>query len=82
MAAAEFVRFAALAAVEDGLGASPGPDPREWLAPLILVTFRTTCIMATKMRDDMLDAGRKEELDGLVAAALWRRDEVLGRATD
>ena len=82
VAAAEFVRFAALAAIEDGSGASPGPDPRGRLAPLIEMTFRATYILATKMRDEMLDAGRGEELDALVAAARELQDEVLGRASD
>ena len=78
VAAAEFVRFAALAAIEDGSGVSPGPDPRDRLAPLIEMTFRATYILATQMRDEMLDAGREEELDALVAAARKLQDEMLG----
>ena len=48
------------------------------LAPLIEMTFRATYIMATKMRGEMLDAGREEELDELIAAARGLQDEVLG----
>ena len=75
----EFVRFAALAAMEDG---PPAIVARERLAPLIEMTFRATYILATKMRDEMLDAGRKDELDELVAAARGLQDEILGRAPD
>ena len=71
----EFVRFAALAAMEAGPPPSAAGDR---LAPLIEMTFRATYIMATKMRDEMLDAGRKEELDELVAAARGLQDEILG----
>ena len=71
----EFVRFAALAAMEGG---PSGAGTGDRLAPLIEMTFRATYIMATKMRDEMLDAGRKEELDELVAAARGLQDEILG----
>ena len=73
----EFVRFAALAAIESGSEASLGSGPRDRLAPLIEMTFRATYIMATKMRDEMLDAGRKKELDELVAAARGLQEEML-----
>ena len=82
VAAAEFVRFAALTAIEGGSGMSPGSGSRDGLAPLIEMTFRATYIMATKMRDEMLDAGRKEELDELVAAARGLQDEILGGGSD
>ena len=71
----EFVRFAALAAMEGG---SPRSAAGDRLTPLIEMTFRATYIIATKMRDEMLDAGRKEELDELVAAARGLQDEILG----
>ncbi len=71
----EFVRFAALAAMQAG---SPPSTAGDRLAPLIEMTFRATYIMATKMRAEMLDAGRKEELDELVAAARGLQDEILG----
>ena len=72
----EFVRFAALAAMEDGSGAMQGP------AELMRMTFRATYILATKMRDEMLDAGRGEELDELVGAARALQAEVLGGASE
>ena len=73
MAAAEFVRFAALSAVEGGCEAC------KRLAPLIETTFRAAHIMVTKMRTDMLDEGRAEELDELVAGARAQQDRLLGR---
>ncbi len=76
MAAAEFVRYAALAAVEGGSGGCAR------LAPLIERTFRAAHIMVTKMRSDMLDEGREEELDGLVAGAREYQDRLLGVAPD
>ena len=69
----EFVRFAALAALADGGAAG------DRLAPLVETTFRATHIMVTKMRTDMLDEGRGEELDALVAGARAQQDSLLGR---
>ena len=76
MAAAGFVRFAALSAVEDG------PDTAVRLAPLIETTFRAAHILMTKMRTDMLDEGREEELDELVAGARAQQDRLLGGDPD
>lgn len=73
MAAAEFVRFAALSAVEGGC------DACKRLAPLVETTFRATHIMVTRMRTDMLAGGRAEELDELVAGARAQQDRLLGR---
>ena len=53
LAPPEFVRFAALAAIEDGAG-----DPAARLAPLIEQTFRATYMLASRMRDEMLDTSR------------------------
>ena len=54
-------------------------DPVARLAPLIELTFRGTYIVATKLRDELLDAGRGEELDKLVAAARARSGRDTGR---
>ena len=67
----EFVRSAALAATED-----PGVAMGR-LAPLIETTFRATHIMVTKMRDDMVDAGRMAELEELIQAARALQDRLL-----
>ncbi len=71
----EFVRFATLAAMEDG-------PPGGRLAPLIERTFRYTYMIATKMRDDMRGAGQDEELEALVRAARELQDEMLRAAGD
>ena len=75
MAAAEFVRFAALGAIEGGATAG---KHGERLAPLIERTFRYSYMMATKMREDMRGAGRGEELEALIRAARGLQDELLG----
>ena len=67
----EFVRYAALAATADR-GEATGR-----LAPLIETTFRATHILATKMRDDMLQADRRAELDELVRDARALQEELL-----
>ena len=71
----EFVRFAALQAIAED---RPVSDPVARLAPLIEMTFRGTYIVATKLRDELLEAGRGEELDELVASARALQDEILG----
>ena len=71
----EFVRFAALAALADG---SAGGGAADRLAPLIERTFRYSYTMATKLRDDMLAAGRAEELETLIRMARTVQDELLG----
>ena len=77
LAAAEFVRFAALAAIGDGSGEPLPPDPRDRLAPLIERTFRYSYMIATRMRDEMCEAGRDEELTALVEAARALQNDLL-----
>ena len=75
----EFVRFAALAAVADGPPAGAAADR---LAPLIELTFRATHILVSKLRTDMLDAGREAELDALIAGARGVQDDLIGGGLD
>ena len=72
----EFVRFATLAMISDG-GNSVAR-----LAPLIERTFRAAYMLSTRMRDEMLEAGEKEELDALIAAARGLQDELLDGDSD
>ena len=67
----EFVRFAALEAMEDG------PSAVGRLAPLIERTFRYCHVIATKMRDDMFAAGQDERMEELVRTARALQDELL-----
>ncbi|MDE0276803.1 MAG: hypothetical protein OYH76_12975 [Defluviicoccus sp.] len=69
----EFVRFAALAALADEGAAG------DRLAPLIETTFRAAHIMVTKMRTDMLDEDREDELEELIEGARGQQDKLLGR---
>ncbi|MCY4030115.1 MAG: hypothetical protein OXH75_27875 [Acidobacteria bacterium] len=69
----EFVRFAALAALADGAAAGGR------LAPLVETTFRAAHIMVTKLRSDMLDEDRGDELDELIEGARAQQDRLLGR---
>ena len=76
LAPAELVRFATLAAIADG-AALPAR-----LAPLIETTFRATHILASRLRDEMLDAGKQEELDALIADARGLQEKLLAGASD
>ena len=82
LAAAEFVRFAALAAIGDDYGALPRVDTRDRLAPLIERTFRYSYMIATKMRDDMRDAGKDEDLKALIQAARALQIDLLADDPD
>ena len=79
MAAAEFVRFAALDAIEGGASADEDGDR---LAPLIERTFRYSYMMATKMRDEMCVSGRGEEVEALIGAARTLQDQLLGSVSE
>ena len=71
LAPAEFVRFATLNAIADGGASIAG------LAPLIQTTFRGTHILASRLRDEMLEAGEQEILDEMVAAARGLQAELI-----
>ena len=79
VAAAEFVRFAVLDAIEGG--ELPAGE-RDVLAPLIERTFRYSYMMATNMRDEMHVAGRGEDVDSLVHAARRLQDKLLDKASE
>ena len=72
--AAELVRFVALAAVEDG-----GGCPVDGLSPLIERTFRYSYIMATNLREEMIEAGRGEELEKLIETARRLQEDLAGK---
>ena len=73
----EFVRFATLAAVADNHDAL---DTR--LAPLVETTFRAAHILVSKLRQEMLAAGKQDELDAMIAAALALHAELRNKASD
>ncbi len=75
-APAEFVRSAALFAVEqDGVSVAV-------LAPLIERTFRLTYLMATKMREEMIEAGEREKLEGMIESARRLQAKLSGERPD
>ena len=76
LTAPEFVRFATLALIADEGNSAAR------LAPLIERTFRATYILASRLRNEMLDAGEQEELDAMIAAARGLQDELLNGVPD
>jgi hypothetical protein len=72
----EFVRFATLAAIDNGRESLAG------LAPLIKTTFRASHILATRLRQEMLDADEQEDLDALIADARSLQEQLMDRAWD
>ena len=76
LAPAEFVRFATLNAIADGGSSVAG------LAPLIQTTFRATHILASRLRDEMLEAGEQEVLDEMIAAARGLQAELIDSKSD
>ena len=65
---AEFVRERILELVRNPTAVDSVPISAD-LVPLIERTFRYTYMLATKMRDDMADQGKAEELERLVSEA-------------
>ncbi len=56
----------------------PAGAAADRLAPLIELTFRAAHILVSKLLYDMLDEGREEELDALIAGARGVQDELIG----
>ena len=76
LAPAEFVRFAALGAIE---AEARDGGAVERLVPLIERTFRYAYMVATSMRDEMLSAGRGEALETLIGEARALQDELVDK---
>ena len=65
MNAAEFARHAALGVASGRYGAEQGAFPQQY-TEVIERIFRSTHILVTLKRDEMIREGRDEELDELV----------------
>ena len=76
LAPAELVRFATLTMIADGGASVAG------LAPLIQTTFRATHILASKLRDQMLEAGEQDALDKMIFAARGLQADLIGPMPD
>ena len=78
---AEFVRERILALVRNPTAGDTVSIPAD-LAPLIERTFRYTYMLATRMRDEMVDRGQAEELDKLVNEARALQADLRAAETD
>ena len=67
--AGELVRAGALALAEDRLGESPPASLTSGHVALIEATYRSVYVMATLMRQELLDAGHQDDVQALVDAA-------------
>ena len=67
----------ALALAENPLGNPPPGTLSKSHAALIEAIYRSVYMMATLKRDELLDAGRDQELDDLVAASRRTMDETM-----
>lgn len=69
MPAGEFVRSEVLAAAEEGPPVSPGISPSSGHGVLIEAIYRAVYVLATINREELIAAGRREDIDRIVAAA-------------
>ena len=67
--AGELVRDGALALAEDRLGESPPATLTSGHLALIEATYRTAYVTATLDRQQLLDAGRKDDVEALIDAS-------------
>ena len=67
--AGELVRDGALALAEDRLGESPPATLTSGHLALIEATYRTAYVTATLDRQQLLDAGRKDDVEELIDAS-------------
>ena len=77
---AEFVRERILEIARGRAAADISGIPAD-LAPLIERTFRYAWMLATRMRDDMINNGEQEALDKLVEDARKLHDDLLEQAS-
>ena len=73
----ELVRAGALALAEDRLGEPPPATLSKGHAALVEATYRLVYVMATVRREDLLDAGRENELCDLIAEARRTMTETM-----
>ena len=78
---AEFVRERILDLIRNPAATGPVAIPTD-LVPLIERTFRYTYMLVTKMRDDLTDAGQRDQLKTLIAEARKLQDDLRARRTD
>ena len=69
IAAGELVRAGAIALAEDRLGESPPATLSPGHLALIEAIYRSVYLMATLERERLLDSGRGDDVEALIAAA-------------
>ena len=79
--AAEFVRDSALGVARNTNGANPATIPPGIVA-LIERIYRSTYIVATLKRDEMIREGRGEELDKMIKTARETQAKILKDASE
>ena len=78
---AEFVRDRILALIRNPDASGHDAVPAH-LAPLVERTFRYTYMLATRMRDEMTNAGDGEQLDELINEARELQDSLLKKPSE
>ena len=73
---AEFVRERVLALIRNPAASDSVAVPAD-LVPLIERTFRYTHMLATRMRDDMIERGERKTLEELIDEARNLQDDLL-----
>ena len=81
MPAAEYVRKRILALARAPASVEAGPVA-DSMAPMIERVFRYTWFLATEKRGEMIQEGRQDELDKLVAEARAFQESLSGDAAD
>ena len=81
MSAAELARHAALGVAGGRYGAEQGAFPPQF-SELIERIFRSTHILVTLKRDELIREGRGEELDELVKSTRQLQASLLDRGSD
>ncbi|MCY4592032.1 MAG: hypothetical protein OXE86_16045 [Alphaproteobacteria bacterium] len=81
MNAAEFARHAALGVASGRYGADPGALPPQ-LSEMIERIFRSTHILVTLKREELIRADRGEELEELVKSTRALRKSLAGASPD
>lgn len=81
VSAGELVRAGALALAEDRIGEPPPATLSTGHAALVETMWRMVYVLATLNRDALLDAGRGEDLDELVAEARRTMAETMAEGS-
>ncbi len=82
MPAGEFVRSEVLAAAEESPPASPEASFSAGHGALIEAIYRAVYVLATINREQLIEAGRREDIEGIVAEARNAMAQTMTEALD